>query len=172
MSAALLDSSGSCHPVKTAAFDPDCSASSCGQLSKPAERRVTCPLRSAGVTLLPHYLQDRPSASCGSSAATPCTFPASLLPAGGFKAEKVEPLRFAFSPPLPVFDRVRTEIPKSRLPGMDAVPRLNFRTRSVSSARNWSASDFTWKPSTISSATHHADLALRPLPTPRLGPRV
>jgi len=61
-----------------------------------------------------------------------------LLHADVRKAEKVERLRFPFSTPLPLVDRKRTELQKSRLLGSSS--RLNFFILSVSSARNCSAS--------------------------------
>ena len=52
-----LDSSGSCHPMKTAVLHLDRIGSSCCQLTKPAKTQVACPLRSPGITPVPHYYE-------------------------------------------------------------------------------------------------------------------
>jgi hypothetical protein len=51
-----LDSSGSCHQMKAAAFRQGRFGSSCFQLTRPIKTRLACPLRSTGVTTpLPRY---------------------------------------------------------------------------------------------------------------------
>jgi hypothetical protein len=52
-----LDSSGSCHPMKTAVLHLDRNGSSCCQLTKPAKTQVACPLRFPGITPVPHYYE-------------------------------------------------------------------------------------------------------------------
>ena len=52
-----LDSHGSCHPVKAAAFRRNQSGSSCCQLTKRSQRAMTCPLRSTGITPLHRYYE-------------------------------------------------------------------------------------------------------------------
>ena len=96
---------------------------------------------------------------------------ASLLYADMRKSEKVECLRFPFSAPLPVVDRIRTEFQKSRLLGMQLQVELphslgKFCPKPVGIRFHLEAQH------DIVRETHHDDIAVRPLPTPRLDPQI
>ncbi len=73
-----------------------------------------------------------------------------LLPTDVGEAEEVERLRFPFSALVPVFSREQSELQRPRF--LRGSSKLNFRILSISSAQNRTASDFTSKPTTISSA--------------------
>jgi hypothetical protein len=89
-----LDSSGSCHPMKAAAFRQDRFGSSCFQLSRPIKTRLACPLCSTGIIPLPryygtvrlcpadHYFRPRGASACAFSLSTACRFSSSVLEPG------------------------------------------------------------------------------------------
>jgi hypothetical protein len=88
-----LDSSGSCHPMKAAAFRQDRFGSSCFQLTRPIKTRLACPLCSTGIIPLPRYYgtvrlcpADQYFRPRGASA---CAF--SLSTAGRFSSSVPEP---------------------------------------------------------------------------------
>src|SRR5215469_2540066 len=96
---------------------------------------------------------------------------ASLLYADMREAEKVERLRFPFSAPLPVLDRKRTELQKSRLLGMQFQVELShslgeFRPKLVGIRFHLKAKH------DVVRETHHDDLTVSALPTPRLNPQI
>ncbi len=88
-----LDSSGSCHPMKTAVLHLDRIGSSCCQLTKPTKKRVACPLRSPDITPVPHYYETvRPCSTdqyFRPRGASACAF--SLSTAGRFSSSVPEP---------------------------------------------------------------------------------
>jgi hypothetical protein len=88
-----LQSHGSCHPLKAAAFRQDRPGSSCCQLTKPVQTRMACPLRSPGVTPCPRYYGTvRPCPAdqyFRPRGATACAF--SLNTAGKFSSSVPEP---------------------------------------------------------------------------------
>src|SRR5882762_6191899 len=96
---------------------------------------------------------------------------APLLYADMRKTEKVERLRFPFSTPLPLVDRIRTELQKSRLLGMQLQVELPHAFRELRpeliGIRLAVKSNHD-----VVRETHHDDLAVRPLLTPRLDPQV
>ena len=94
-----------------------------------------------------------------------------LLHADVRKSEKVERLRFPFSTPLPLVDRVRTELEKSRF------LRVQFQIELLHSLREFrpelSGIRLAVKSShDVVRKTHHDNVAVRPLLTPRLDPQV
>src|SRR5216684_2688191 len=96
---------------------------------------------------------------------------APLLHADVRKAKKVERLRFPFSTPLPLVDRIRTELQKSRLLGMQFQVELphsfgEFRPKLIGIRFAVESNHDVVRES------HDDDIAVRPLPTPRLGPQV
>src|SRR5882762_2480506 len=96
---------------------------------------------------------------------------APLLYADMRKAEKVERLRLPFSTPLPLVDRLRTELQKSRFLGMQLQVELlhafrEFRPELIGIRLAVKSNH------DIVRETHHDDIAVRPLLTPRLDPQV
>jgi hypothetical protein len=96
---------------------------------------------------------------------------APLLHANLRKAEKVERLRFPFSTPLPVVDRIRTELQKSSSLGMQLQVELlhslcKFRPELVGLRLALESNH------DIVRETHHEEVSVRPLLTPRLDPHV
>src|SRR6266852_56414 len=96
---------------------------------------------------------------------------APLLHADVRKAKKVERLRFPFSTPLPLVDRIRTELQKSRLLGMQFQVELphsfgEFRPKLIGIRFAVESNHDVVRES------HDDYIAVRPLPTPRLGPQV
>src|ERR1700680_2166104 len=94
-----------------------------------------------------------------------------LLHADMRKAQEVERLRFPFSTPLPLIDRIRTKLQKSRLLGMQLQVELlhafrEFRPKLIG-IRLAVKSDHD-----VVRKTHHDDIAVRPLLTPCLDPQV
>src|SRR3984885_3334878 len=87
------------------------------------------------------------------------------------KAQEVERFRFPFSASLPVVDRVWTELQQSRFLGMQFQVKLlhtfrEFRPELIGIR-------FAVKSNhDVVSETHHDDVAVRPLLTPRLDPQV
>ena len=96
---------------------------------------------------------------------------ASLLHTDVREAKKIERLRFPFSTPLPLVDRIRTELQKPRFLGMQFQVELphsfgEFRPKLIGVRfAVESRHDIIGK-------THDDDVAVRPLPTPRLDPQV
>jgi hypothetical protein len=87
------------------------------------------------------------------------------------KAQEIERLRFPFSTPLPIFDRIRTELQKSRLLGMQLQVELphslgEFRLKLVGIRFALESNH------NVIRESHHDNVAMRPLPTPRLDPQV
>src|SRR5882757_5063032 len=96
---------------------------------------------------------------------------APLLHADMRKAEKVERLRFPFSPPLPLVDRIRTELQKSRLLGMQLQVELvhafrEFRPELLGIRLAVKSNH------DVVRKTHHDLIAVRALLTPCLDPQV
>src|ERR1700758_1388256 len=96
---------------------------------------------------------------------------APLLHADVRKAEKVERLRFPFSTPLPLVDRTRTELQKSRLLGMQFQVELphsfrKFRPKLIDIRFAVEAHHYVVRES------HHDEFAVRSFLTPRLDPQV
>jgi hypothetical protein len=96
---------------------------------------------------------------------------APLLHAVMSKAQEVERLRFPFCSPLPVIHRVRTKFQKSRFLGMHLQVELlhsfgKFRPKLI--GIRWAVKSNT----DVVRKTQHDDVAVRALPTPRLGPEV
>src|SRR6202034_4861134 len=96
---------------------------------------------------------------------------APLLHADVRKAEEVEGLRFPFSTPLPLLDRIRTELQKSRF------LRVQFQMELLHSLREFRPELFGIRLAVKSNhdvvrETHDDDIAMRPLLTPRLDPQV
>src|SRR5437588_8646877 len=96
---------------------------------------------------------------------------APLLYANVCKAEKVERLRFPFSTPLPVVDRVWTELQQARFLRMQLQVELphslgQLRPKLLGIRFHLEAKH------DVVSETHDDHIAVRPLPTPRLGPQV
>src|SRR5580692_3936165 len=94
-----------------------------------------------------------------------------LLHADVRKAEKIERLRFPFSAPLPLVDRIRTELEQSRF------IRVQFQIELLHSLREFRPKligiRFAVKAHhDVVCKTHDDDIAVRPLLTPRLGPQV
>src|SRR6266404_4232489 len=87
------------------------------------------------------------------------------------KAEKVERLRFPFSAPLPLVDRIRTELQQPRFLGMQFQTELShsfrkFRPKLIGIRFALESNhDVVREP-------HHDYIAVRSLPTPRLDPQV
>jgi hypothetical protein len=87
------------------------------------------------------------------------------------KAEEVERLRFPFSTPLPLVDRIRTELQKSRLLGMQFQVELphsfgKFRPKLIGIR-------FVVKSNhDVLREAHHDHIAVCPLLTPRLNPQI
>ena len=96
---------------------------------------------------------------------------APLLYADMRKAEKVERLRFPFSTPLPLVDRIRTELQQSRFLGMQFQVELphsfrKFRPKLIGIR-------FALKSNhDVVRESHHDYIAVRPLLTPCLDPQV
>src|ERR1700732_1140509 len=96
---------------------------------------------------------------------------APLLYADMRKAEKVERLRLPFSTPLPLIDRIRTKLQKSRLLGMQLQVELlhafrEFRPELLGIRLAVKSNH------DVVRKTHHDNVAVRPLLTPRLDPQV
>src|SRR5205085_9737183 len=96
---------------------------------------------------------------------------APLLYANVRKAEKVERLRFPFSTPLPVVDRVWTELQQARFLRMQLQVELphslgQLRPKLLGIRFHLEAKH------DVVSETNYDHIAVRPLPTPRLGPQV
>ena len=94
-----------------------------------------------------------------------------LLYADMRKAQEVERLRFPFSTPLPLVDRVRTELQKSRLLGMQFQVELphsfgEFRPKLIGIRFAVEAHH------DVVSESHDDEIAVRSFPTPRLGPQI
>src|SRR5438309_10098025 len=87
------------------------------------------------------------------------------------KAQEVERLRFPFSTPLPLVDRIRTELQKSRLLGMQLQVELPHAFRELRpkliGIRLAVKSNHD-----VVRESHHDDIAMRPLLTPRLDPQI
>src|ERR1700680_308677 len=96
---------------------------------------------------------------------------APLLHADMRKAKKVERLRLPFTAPLPLIDRIRTKLQKSRLLGMQLQVELLHAFRELRpellGIRLAVKSDHD-----VVRKTHHDDIAVRPLLTPCLDPQV
>jgi hypothetical protein len=87
------------------------------------------------------------------------------------KAKEIERLRLPFSTPLSAVDRIRTELQKSRLLGMQfqvVLPHSfrEFRSELIGIRLLLKAQH------DIISESHHDHVAVRALPTPRLDPQV
>ncbi len=87
------------------------------------------------------------------------------------KAQEVEGLRFPFSTPLPLVDRMRTELQQSRLYGMQ------FQVELLHAFHELRPELFGIRLAVKSNhdvvrKTHHDHIAVRPLLTPRLDPQV
>ena len=87
------------------------------------------------------------------------------------KSEKVERLRLPFSTPLPLVDRIRTELEKSRF------LRVQFQMELLHSLREFRSELIGIRLAVKSNhdvvcITHHDNVAVRPLLTPRLDPQV
>ena len=87
------------------------------------------------------------------------------------KAEKVERLRLSFTTPLPLIDRMRTELQQSRFLGMQLQVELlhafrEFRPKLIGIRLAVESNH------DVVRETHHDDIAVRPLLTPRLDPQV
>src|SRR5467141_2161004 len=96
---------------------------------------------------------------------------APLLHADMRKAQEVERLRFPFSTPLPLIDRIRTELQKSRLVGMQHQVELlhafrEFRPELLGIRLAVKSNH------DVVRKTHPDDIAVRPLLTPRLDPQI
>src|SRR5882724_3959755 len=96
---------------------------------------------------------------------------APLLHADMRKAEKVERLRLSFTPPLPLVDRIRTELQKSRFLGMQLQVELlhafrEFRPELIGIRLAVKSNH------DVVRKTHHDHIAVRPLLTPCLDPQV
>src|ERR1700680_1317881 len=96
---------------------------------------------------------------------------APLLYADMRKTEKVERLRLPFSTPLPLVDRMRTELQKSRFLGMQLQVELlhtfrEFRPQLIGIRLAVKSNH------DVVRKTHPDDIAVRPLLTPRLDPQV
>src|SRR5438309_9244987 len=96
---------------------------------------------------------------------------APLLHTNVRKAKKVERLRFPFSTPLPVVDRVWTELQQARFLRMQLQVELphslgQLRPKLLGIRFHLEAKH------DVVSETHDDHIAVRPLPTPRLGPQV
>src|ERR1700692_4646677 len=94
-----------------------------------------------------------------------------LLHADVRKAEKVERLRFPFSTPLPLVDRIWTELEKSRF------LRVQFQIELLHSLSEFHPELIGIRLAVKSNhdvvrKTHHNHVAVRPLLTPRLDPQV
>src|SRR6266478_3931766 len=94
-----------------------------------------------------------------------------LLHADVRKSEKVERLRFPFSTPLPLVDRIRTELEKSRF------LRVQFQIELLHSLSEFRPELIGIRLAVKSNhdvvcKTHHDNVAVRPLLTPRLDPEV
>jgi hypothetical protein len=94
-----------------------------------------------------------------------------LLHADVRKSEKVERLRLSFSTPLPLVDRIRTELEKSRF------LRVQLQIELLPSLREFRPELIGVRLAVKSNhevvrKTHHDDLTVRPLLTPRLDPQV
>src|SRR5205085_4178978 len=96
---------------------------------------------------------------------------APLLHAYVRKAEKAECLGLPFSTPLAVLDRERTELQKSRLLGMQLQVELPHSLRKFHPELIGIRFHLKAKHDIVRK-THHDDISVRPLPTPRLGPQV
>src|SRR5215469_550676 len=96
---------------------------------------------------------------------------APLLHADVRKAQEIERLRLPFSTPLPVLDRVRTELHKPRLLGMQFQVELQHSLREFRPKLIGIHLDLKAKHDIVRE-THHDDLAMRSLSTPRLYPQV
>src|SRR5712664_1573458 len=87
------------------------------------------------------------------------------------EAKKIERFRFSFSTPLPLVDRIRTELQKSRFLGMQLQVELphsfgKFRPKLIGIR-------FAVKSNhDVISKSHHDQIAVRTLLTPRLDPQV
>src|SRR5438309_4561601 len=87
------------------------------------------------------------------------------------KAQEVERLRLPFSTPLPLVDRIRTELQKSRFLGMQLQLELlhafrKFRPELIGIRLAVKSNH------DVISKTHHDYVAVRPLLTPRLDPQI
>src|SRR6267378_6921590 len=96
---------------------------------------------------------------------------APLLYANMRKSEEVERLRLPFSTPLPLVDRMRTELQQPRFLGMQLQVELlhafrKFRPKLVGIRLAFKSNH------DVVRETHHDDLAARPLLTPCLDPQV
>jgi hypothetical protein len=94
-----------------------------------------------------------------------------LLHADVRKAEKVERLRFPFSTPLPLVDRIRTELQQSRFLGMQLQVELfhsfrEFRPKLLGIRLTVESNHDVIRES------HHDYIAVRPLLSPCLDPQV
>src|SRR5437879_3975841 len=87
------------------------------------------------------------------------------------KAQEVERLRLPFSTPLPLVDRIRTELQKSRFLGMQLQLELLHAFRKFRPKPIVIRLAVKSTPDVISK-THHDYVAVRPLLTPRLDPQI
>jgi hypothetical protein len=87
------------------------------------------------------------------------------------EAENVERLRFPFSTPLPFVDRLRTELQKSRLLGMQFQAELPHAFREFRSELIGIRFAVKAHHDVVSEA-HNDDIAVWPLLTPRLDPQI
>src|SRR6202050_3106982 len=87
------------------------------------------------------------------------------------KAQEVERFRFPFSASLPVVDRVWTELQQSRFLGMQFQVKLLHTFREFRPKLIGIRFAVKSNPDVVSE-THHDDVAVRPLLTPRLDPQV
>ena len=96
---------------------------------------------------------------------------APLLYADMRKAEKVERLRFSFATPLPLVDRIRTELQQPRFLGMQFQVELSHSFRKF--CPKLIGIRFAVKAHhDVVRESHHDDIAVCPLLTPRLNPQV
>src|SRR2546429_1825446 len=87
------------------------------------------------------------------------------------KAQEVKRLRFPFSTPLPLVDRIRTELQKSRLLGMQLQVELPHAFREL--RPNLIGIRLAVKSNhDVVRESLHDDIAMRPLLTPRLDPQI
>src|SRR3989441_12342391 len=96
---------------------------------------------------------------------------APLLHADVRKAEEIERLRFPFSMPLPLVDRIRTKLQKSRLLGMQFQVELSHSFRKFRSELIGIRLAVESHHDVIREA-HDDDITVCPLLTPRLDPQV
>ena len=87
------------------------------------------------------------------------------------KAEKIERFRLPFSTPQPLVDRIRTELQQSRFLGMQLQVELlhafrEFRPKLIGIRLAVKSNH------DVVRKTHHDNVAVRPLLTPRLDPQV